>query len=93
MFLISGSAILLKCPVILNRVALHLTEHYSGLANGVTSPGADWLSGVLLPRILKWAVEREAWQGQRETLIPLDRYCSLYQEMKDRYGQTLIKVH
>ena len=59
----------------------------------MTSPGADWLGGVLLPKILQWAQEGGREEGPREPLIPLDRYCSLYQEMKDRYGHTLIKVH
>ncbi len=29
---------------------------------------------------------------QKDPLIPLDRYCQLYQELKGKYGPLLVKV-
>lgn len=78
------------------RIGLFVTEEYCtpGLANGVTLPMVDWLGGVLLPKILQWA--QESGDGGREqlkqALVPLDRYSCLYQQMRERYGSTLIKV-
>lgn len=78
---------------------MFVTEQYcapesSGWVNGVTLPVADWLGGVLLPKISQWAQENTAGgRGQlKQTLVPLDRYSRLYQQMKERYGPTLIKV-
>ena len=58
----------------------------------------DWLGGVLLPKILRWAAEsssdREAHpeHGMGQCVVPLDRYFVLYQQLKDKYGKTLVKV-
>ncbi len=84
-----------------SRICLFLTEQYcaasaAGLVNGVTVPAADWLVGVLLPKILLWSNS----QGQgghsamqlRQTLVPLDKYSCLYQRMKEKHGPALIKV-
>jgi hypothetical protein len=48
-----------------------------------------------LPKVVQWAQESsvgERKEGLRQSLVPLDRYCYLYQEMKERYGHSLIKV-
>lgn len=83
-----------------SKICLFLTEQYcaasaAGLVNGVTVPAADWLVGVLLPKILLWSNS----QGQgghsamqlRQTLVPLDKYSCLYQRMKEKHGPALIK--
>lgn len=84
----------MSCPVC--RISLYVTEQYSGLVDGMARPGVDWLAGVLLPKVLQWAQESSVGgkKGElRQTLVPLDRYGRLYQQMKERYGHTLIKVH
>lgn len=64
--------------------------------DGVTVPVVEWLGGVLLPKILQWSQEAASVGAvtltMKQSLIPLDKYSSLYLEMKGRYGQPLIKV-
>lgn len=64
--------------------------------DGVITPTLDWLSSVLLPKVLQWAEESRRGFGSRgrrhETLVPLDRYSSLYGEMREKYGPSLIEV-
>lgn len=83
------------------RISLFVAPQYSGsCVNGVTVPVVEWLGGVLLPKILQWAQEASgggasgggAQRTMKQSLIPLDKYSSLYQEMKERYGHSLIKV-
>ena len=63
--------------------------------DGVTTPTSEWLHSVLLPKVVQWAEESGRSQGiprQQPPLVPLDKYCSLYRELKEKYGPALIKV-
>lgn len=63
-------------------------------ASGITAPTVAWLQSVLLPKIAQWAEESatKGSQNLREPLVPLDRYYKLYQDLKEKYGTSLIKV-
>ena len=78
------------------RISLLVRPQYSGwCVDGVTVPMVEWLGAVLLPKILQWAQETSLGGAQlnmKQSLIPLDKYSSLYLEMKEKYGNSLIKV-
>jgi tRNASer (uridine44-2'-O)-methyltransferase len=55
-------------------------------------PTKEWLRYSLLPKICKWA-EGEEQDGATPTssLVPSERFCLLYKELKQKYGPTLVK--
>ena len=63
--------------------------------DGVFTPTAEWLYSVLLPKVVQWSEESRRGDRlpQHQSLVPLDRYCSLYRQLKDKYGPPLIKVY
>lgn len=64
-------------------------------SSGVTCPTTDWLEKTLLPKVLQWSQESRGVSGgpgKGESLIPMDRYSRLYQNMKSKYGPPIIKV-
>ena len=61
--------------------------------NGVTTPTSEWLYSVLLPKVVQWAEECGGGEvARQQPLVPLGKYCSLYRELKEKYGPPLIKV-
>jgi len=88
--------------VFVYRVALHLLEELGFLAAQGESvqrsglvPSADWLATVLLPKLAQWtapSLEVAPGPGKGLSLVPLDRYSVLYQELKERHGDHLVKV-
>lgn len=76
------------------RISLLVTERYHEslvVASGVTAPRAEWLAGVLLPKLLQWS-RGPLDSGRLQSLVPLDRYSHLYQHLKEKHGQALVKV-
>ena len=71
-------------------------ETTSPKPNGVTTPTSEWLNSILLPKVVQWA--EESGRGlvstatRRQSLVPLDKYSSLYRDMRDKYGPPLIQV-
>lgn len=65
--------------------------------DGVTIPTSEWLHTVLLPKVVQWA--EESGQGlvamatKRQPLVPLDKYSSLYSDLREKYGPSLIQVN
>lgn len=53
----------------------------------------QWLMTVLVPKLTSWSLVH----GLNTTLtslrlVPIDSYTLLYQELKEKYGKTLVKV-
>ena len=61
---------------------------------GVAHPRKEWLQSVLLPKICRWAESSVATPNNScHDVISIKRYCSLYKELKEKYGPPLIKVN
>jgi len=63
--------------------------------DGVVTPTVDWLKAVLLPKVVQWAEENASHvitTPRNNPLVPLDRYCKLYYQLKEKYGPLLVKV-
>ena len=61
--------------------------------NGVTTPTKEWLYSVLLPKVVQWADESGAEVvARQQPLVDLGKYCSLYRQLKDKYGPPLVQV-
>lgn len=62
--------------------------------NGVTTPTSEWLYSMLLPKVVQWSEESQSGEvSRRESLVPLAKYCSLYEHLKEKYGPPLIQVN
>ncbi|CAL8241975.1 unnamed protein product [Merluccius merluccius] len=60
--------------------------------DGVAYPRLVWLSSVLLPRLLRWAADPAASQFKSTlSLLPVEKYGLMYQQLKDKY-RALVKV-
>ena len=64
--------------------------------NKTTVPSIQWLSDILIPKLVQWANESSE-NGNRDepkrmTLVSLDGYTSNYLRMKQKYGTHLVKV-
>uniref|UniRef100_A0A8C4QBA7 tRNA (uracil-O(2)-)-methyltransferase n=1 Tax=Eptatretus burgeri TaxID=7764 RepID=A0A8C4QBA7_EPTBU len=79
-------------------LTLWLLDSHDWKANGVGIPSIPWLLDRLLPQLCKWMVQ--AFKGEntqrREfpeslSLLPIEKYALLYQELKMKYKQ-LVKV-
>ena len=83
-----------------HRLALYLLEGLEAISLESVQrlalvPSADWLAAVLLPKLARWAVptlEVAPGPGKGLSLVPLDRYLALYQELKERHSDHLVKV-
>lgn len=74
-----------------SRVLLRISEGWHG--DGVTMPTANWLSAVLLPKIVHWA-ENDSGHltlSKPRELVPLAQFHQLYSLLKDKYGPALVK--
>ena len=58
------------------------------------TPTVKWLADVLLPKIVRWAEENQTMAGKcrRDPLVPLDKFCLLYQRLKGKYGPFFVEV-
>lgn len=63
-------------------------------ADGVVAPTVTWLADVLLPRIVRWAEGNRDLAGKcnRDPLVPLDKFCLLYRQLKEKYGPFFVQV-
>ncbi|KAL5478097.1 hypothetical protein EMCRGX_G024977 [Ephydatia muelleri] len=62
-------------------------------ADGVVAPTVTWLADVLLPRIVRWAEGNRDLAGKcnRDPLVPLDKFCLLYRQLKEKYGPFFVQ--
>ncbi|XP_065591901.1 probable tRNA (uracil-O(2)-)-methyltransferase isoform X2 [Cyrtonyx montezumae] len=61
-------------------------------SDGVTYPKQSWIGSVLLSKLAKWSVEQKC-SAFRSTLslIPVAKYCKVYQDLKEKYKE-MVKV-
>ncbi|XP_017327350.1 probable tRNA (uracil-O(2)-)-methyltransferase [Ictalurus punctatus] len=74
---------------ILSLHVLRLDQWYS---DGVAYPKLTWLTSELLPKLARWATESKATEFKSTlSLIPIEKYSVLYQQLKNKYKE-LVKV-
>ncbi|NXJ10363.1 TRM44 methyltransferase, partial [Odontophorus gujanensis] len=61
-------------------------------SDGITYPKLSWLGNVLLSKLAKWSVEQKCSAfGSTLSLIPVAKYCKVYQDLKEKYKE-MVKV-
>ncbi|KRT85599.1 hypothetical protein AMK59_2716 [Oryctes borbonicus] len=57
------------------------------------TPNAEWLVGKVFPKIINWTLNEPDQKSQLSlSLIPLERYCELYQKLKAKYGKAMTEI-
>ncbi|XP_070541406.1 probable tRNA (uracil-O(2)-)-methyltransferase [Ptychodera flava] len=77
------------------RISLQILDNQPpvDLTNGVTLPTADWLVKNLLPKLVKWSMDSNPGQSvNSNSLISMEKYTVLYQQLKQKYGPEINKV-
>ena len=80
---------------ILNEPSEPTDQQSNHQRDGVFSPTVNWLQDHLLPKLSKWAEESQSGEQKSKgslRLVPLDKYTLLYQQMKQKYGERLVRV-
>uniref|UniRef100_UPI00358FE819 probable tRNA (uracil-O(2)-)-methyltransferase n=1 Tax=Myxine glutinosa TaxID=7769 RepID=UPI00358FE819 len=79
-------------------LTLWLLDSHDWKANGVGVPSVPWLLDRLLPQLCKWMVQAHKGENRQRrefpeslSLLPIEKYALLYQELKMKYKQ-LVKV-
>jgi tRNASer (uridine44-2'-O)-methyltransferase len=61
-------------------------------SDGVAYPKLPWLSGELLPKLVRWATESKTSEFKSTlSLLPVEKYSIMYQQLKDKYKE-MVKV-
>ncbi|KAM8939806.1 putative tRNA (uracil-O(2)-)-methyltransferase [Pelodytes ibericus] len=61
-------------------------------ADGVVYPKLSWMKNELLPKLAKWSTEDKKSEFKSTlSLIPVDKYSTLYQSLKEKY-KSMVKV-
>lgn len=53
---------------------------------------SEWLADILFPKLIAWTEIRDTLVQKSLTLVPVDKYCQLYQDLKLKYGEDIVKV-
>ncbi|XP_077598350.1 putative tRNA (uracil-O(2)-)-methyltransferase [Stigmatopora nigra] len=72
---------------------LHLRAPEAWHSDGVAYAKLPWLSGCLLPKLARWAAVPRGggWPGVTLSLLPLEKYGVVYQQLKNKY-KAMVKV-
>ncbi|KAL0970373.1 hypothetical protein UPYG_G00241120 [Umbra pygmaea] len=71
---------------------IHLMQPDKWFSDGVAYPKLPWLGGELLTKLVRWATERKASEFKSTlSLLPVEKYSLMYQQLKDKYKQ-IVKV-
>nr|XP_054603774.1 probable tRNA (uracil-O(2)-)-methyltransferase [Nothobranchius furzeri] len=71
---------------------LHVLTSDSWFSDGVAYPRLSWLSSDLLPKLVHWAAEcRTSEFRSTLSLLPVEKYSLLYQQLKEKY-KAMVKV-
>ncbi|XP_064787832.1 probable tRNA (uracil-O(2)-)-methyltransferase [Oncorhynchus masou masou] len=71
---------------------LHLMRPDDWFSDGVAYPKLPWLSGELLPKLVRWATESKTSEFKSTlSLLPVEKYSIMYQRLKDKYKE-MVKV-
>ncbi|KAM3857414.1 putative tRNA (uracil-O(2)-)-methyltransferase [Diretmus argenteus] len=61
-------------------------------SDGVVYPKLPWFSRDLLPKLVRWATESKTSEFKSTlSLLPVEKYSVMYQQLKDKYKQ-MVKV-
>ncbi|CAI5668821.1 unnamed protein product [Oreochromis niloticus] len=64
----------------------------SWFSDGVAYPKLPWLSSDLLPKLVRWATECRSSEFRNTlSLLPVEKYSLMYQQLKDKY-KAMVKV-
>ncbi|XP_046905134.1 probable tRNA (uracil-O(2)-)-methyltransferase [Hypomesus transpacificus] len=73
-------------------VRLHILRPEEWFSDGVAYPKLPWLSTELLPRLVRWATESRTSEFKSTlSLLPVEKYSYVYQQLKDKY-RDMVKV-
>ncbi|XP_060790826.1 probable tRNA (uracil-O(2)-)-methyltransferase [Neoarius graeffei] len=73
-------------------LSLHALRPEQWYSDGVAYPKLTWLTSELLPKLARWAEESKATEFKSTlSLIPVEKYSILYQQLKNKYKE-LVKV-
>ncbi|KAI4905047.1 hypothetical protein NFI96_016023 [Prochilodus magdalenae] len=73
-------------------LSLHALRPDHWFSDGVAYPKLSWLTAELLPKLARWAIESKSSEFKSTlSLIPVEKYSILYQELKNKYKQ-MVKV-
>uniref|UniRef100_UPI0037E7BA9A probable tRNA (uracil-O(2)-)-methyltransferase n=1 Tax=Semicossyphus pulcher TaxID=241346 RepID=UPI0037E7BA9A len=71
---------------------LHLLTPDAWFSDGVAYPKLPWLSDNLLPKLVRWAAEcRSSDFRSTLSLLPVEKYSVMYQQLKEKY-KAMVKV-
>ncbi|KAM4611261.1 putative tRNA (uracil-O(2)-)-methyltransferase [Polymixia lowei] len=71
---------------------LHAFRPDEWFSDGVAYPKLPWLSRDLLPKLLRWATETRTSEFRSTlSLLPVEKYSLMYQQLKDKYKE-MVKV-
>lgn len=83
-----------KCELII-KASNDATEHFTRQSN--------WIKNIFFPKILKWITSMDDHYEQRQksaidsveshSLINLAEYNQLYNDLKVKYGENMVKVN
>ncbi|XP_028982948.1 probable tRNA (uracil-O(2)-)-methyltransferase [Betta splendens] len=61
-------------------------------SDGVIYPKLPWLGSELLPKLVRWATESRSGEFRSTlSLLPVEKYSLMYQQLKDKY-KAMVKV-
>ncbi|XP_058638938.1 probable tRNA (uracil-O(2)-)-methyltransferase isoform X2 [Onychostoma macrolepis] len=73
-------------------LSLHALTPEQWCSDGVAYPKFSWLCTKLLPKLSRWALESKTSEFKSTlSLIPVEKYGILYQQLKEKYKE-LVKV-
>ncbi|XP_072542951.1 probable tRNA (uracil-O(2)-)-methyltransferase [Salminus brasiliensis] len=73
-------------------LSLHALRPDQWYSDGVAYPKLSWLTAELLPKLARWAVDSKSSEFKSTlSLIPVEKYSILYQELKNKY-KDIVKV-
>ncbi|XP_030018666.1 putative tRNA (uracil-O(2)-)-methyltransferase [Sphaeramia orbicularis] len=71
---------------------LHILDPESWFSDGVAYPKPTWLCSDLVPRLQRWATESRSSEFRNTlSLLPVEKYSRIYQELKGKY-KALVQV-
>ncbi|XP_029382841.1 putative tRNA (uracil-O(2)-)-methyltransferase isoform X1 [Echeneis naucrates] len=71
---------------------LHVLTPDAWFSDGVAYPKLPWLSSNLLPKLVRWAAECKSSEFKSTlSLLPVEKYGLVYQQLKDKY-KAMVKV-
>ncbi|KAK7169982.1 hypothetical protein R3I94_000275 [Phoxinus phoxinus] len=74
------------------KLSIHALRPEQWYNDGVAYPKLSWLHSELLPKLSRWALESKASEFKSTlSLIPVEKYGILYQQLKEKY-KALVKV-